>query len=238
MGQRFSVVLGEAAAPSPPHQSVAHGRETGKAGVAGHALDHPLVKALSWRIVGTLATVLLVFAVTGSTTAAASVGALEFVAKLGLAWVHERLWERNRLGRREPPAVLWFTGLSGAGKSTIAQVVAERLRASGVRVEELDGDVVRRVLPETGFTRAERDSHIRRIGYLASRLEKNGVVVVASFVSPYEESRQFVRALCERFVEIYVATPFAVCEQRDVKGLYAKRRSGRLTHLTGADDPY
>lgn len=135
-------------------------------------------------------------------------------------------------------AVLWFTGLSGAGKSTIAKLVAARLRAAGHRVEELDGDVIREIFPATGFTRPERDQHIRRVGWLASRLEHHGVFVIASLVSPYEDSRQFVRSLCRRFLEIYVSTSFEECERRDVKGLYARARRGEIRHFTGLDDPY
>ncbi len=136
------------------------------------------------------------------------------------------------------PAVLWFTGLSGAGKSTIAKRVAARLRQAGHRVEELDGDVIRDIFPATGFTRPERDQHIRRVGWLASRLEHHGVFVIASLVSPYQDSRQFVRGLCRRFLEIYVSTSFAECERRDVKGLYARARRGEISHFTGLDDPY
>lgn len=197
------------------------------------------MKALSWRVLGTLATTLLIYAFTRRFVLSLTVGGLEFIAKVGLFWLHERAWDRLRFGKHTmPPAVIWFTGLSGAGKTTVARWVAQRLRASGFRVEELDGDGVRSVLPSTGFTRAERDAHVRRIGFLASRLEKNGVFVVASFVSPYEESRRFVRGLCERFVEVYVATPLEVCERRDVKGLYAKTRSGKVKQFTGIDDPY
>jgi adenylylsulfate kinase len=133
--------------------------------------------------------------------------------------------------------VLWFTGLSGSGKSTIATHVVEELRRGGVAVEYLDGDALREIFP-TGFTRPERDQHIRRVGYMASRLEHHGVTVVASLVSPYRESRDFARGLCRRFVEIYVATPLEECERRDVKGLYARARRGEITNFTGIDDPY
>ena len=139
---------------------------------------------------------------------------------------------------RPEPAVIWFTGLSGAGKSTIADWVIGHLRESGVRVEPLDGDSVRQIFPTTGFTKAERDTHIRRVGYLASRLEQHGVSVVASFVSPYRESRDFVRGLCQNFLEIYVSTPLEVCERRDVKGFYARARRGEVRNFTGIDDPY
>jgi adenylylsulfate kinase len=139
---------------------------------------------------------------------------------------------------RSPAAVLWFTGLSGSGKSTIAKRVAADLRARGLPVEELDGDAIRDVFPATGFTRSERDTHIKRVGWLASRLEHHGVFVIASLVSPYAESRQFVRGLCRNFVEIYVAASLEECERRDVKGLYARARRGEIANFTGIDDPY
>ena len=134
--------------------------------------------------------------------------------------------------------VLWFTGLSGSGKSTIATRVRAELESRGVEVEYLDGDALREVFPNTGFTRAEREEHLRRTGYMASRLAAHGVTVVASLVSPYRESRDFIRKLCREFVEIYVATPLEECERRDVKGLYARARRGELRNFTGIDDPY
>jgi adenylylsulfate kinase len=134
--------------------------------------------------------------------------------------------------------VLWFTGLSGSGKSTIAAQVQRELARRGTDVEYIDGDALREVFPNTGFTRAEREEHLRRTGYMASRLAAHGVTVVASFVSPYNGSREFVRRLCPRFLEIYVATPLEECERRDVKGLYARARRGEIRNFTGIDDPY
>ena len=134
--------------------------------------------------------------------------------------------------------MIWFTGLSGSGKSTVAHWVAEKLRADGRAVEMLDGDAIRAVFPMTGFTKPERDAHVRRVGYLASRLEFHGVTVVASLVSPYRESRDFIRGLCRDFVEVHVSTPIEECERRDVKGLYAKARRGEIQSFTGVDDPY
>jgi len=141
-------------------------------------------------------------------------------------------------GTRSPAPVLWFTGLSGSGKSTIAVKVHEALARRGTEVEYIDGDALREVFPTTGFTRAEREEHLRRAGYLASRLAAHGVTVVASFVSPYRDSRDFIRRLCPGFVEIYVATPLEECERRDVKGLYARARRGEIRNFTGIDDPY
>ena len=134
--------------------------------------------------------------------------------------------------------MLWFTGLSGSGKSTIAGRVHQELVRRGVDVEYIDGDALREVFPNTGFTRADREEHLRRTGYLASRLAAHGVTVVASLVSPYRDSREFVRKLCPDFLEIYVATPLEECERRDVKGLYARARRGQIQNFTGIDDPY
>lgn len=135
-------------------------------------------------------------------------------------------------------AVVWFTGLSGSGKSTLARWVAAELQGEALPVEMLDGDIIRDMFPDTGFTRSERDAHIKRVGYLASRLEFHGVTVLASFVSPYRESRDFVRNLCRNFIEVHVATPLDECERRDIKGLYAKARRGEIRNFTGIDDPY
>ena len=108
----------------------------------------------------------------------------------------------------------------------------------GVEVEYIDGDALREVFPATGFTREEREEHLRRTGYMASRLAAHGVTVVASFVSPYRASREFIRRLCPGFLEIFVATPLDECERRDVKGLYARARRGEIRNFTGIDDPY
>jgi adenylylsulfate kinase len=136
------------------------------------------------------------------------------------------------------PAVVWFTGLSGSGKSTIARELRRRLEELATPVEYLDGDEIRSLFPGTGFTRPERDAHIRRVGFLASRLERHGVTVVTALVSPYRDSRGFARSLCRRFVEVYVATPLDECERRDPKGLYARARRGEIAHFTGIDDPF
>jgi adenylylsulfate kinase len=150
----------------------------------------------------------------------------------------EKEQEERRPARRLAPAVVWFTGLSGAGKSTIARRVCSELRGAGVPVESLDGDEIRSLFPGTGFTRPEREAHISRVGFLASRLERHGVTVVAALVSPYRESRAFARSLCQRFVEVYVATPLEECERRDPKGLYARARRGEISNFTGVGDPF
>ena len=136
------------------------------------------------------------------------------------------------------PTVLWFTGLSGSGKSTISEKVYARLKDEGYEVEHLDGDAVREVFPSTGFSKEERDNHVKKVGFIASLLQKHGVFVVASFISPYQDARDFVRNQCEDFTEVFISTPLEVCEARDVKGLYEKARSGEIDNFTGISDPY
>lgn len=134
-------------------------------------------------------------------------------------------------------AVIWLTGLSGSGKSTIADRLAIALEKRGCRVEKLDGDGVREVFP-TGFSREDRQQHVKRMGFMAGLLNRHGVFVVASFISPYRESRDFARTHARRFFEVHIATPLAECERRDVKGLYARARRGEIKSFTGISDPY
>jgi adenylylsulfate kinase len=135
---------------------------------------------------------------------------------------------------------VWLTGLPSAGKTTLAHALEKRLLAAGYRVEVLDGDVVRTHLTRgLGFSREDREENVRRIGFVAHLLSRNGVVAIASVISPYRAVRDELRELhAGRFFEVHVATPVEVCSERDVKGLYAKQRAGELTGLTGVDDPY
>ena len=134
---------------------------------------------------------------------------------------------------------VWFTGLSASGKTTISQAVAEVLRARGYRVETLDGDVVRQNLTKSlGFSKEDRDENIRRIGFVAHLLSRNGVIAVVAAISPYRAIRDEVRARIGRFVEVFANAPLEVCEQRDPKGLYRQARAGEIKGFTGIDDPY
>ncbi|WP_414588371.1 adenylyl-sulfate kinase [Scytonema sp. PCC 10023] len=135
--------------------------------------------------------------------------------------------------------ILWLTGLSGAGKTTIAKGVAQQLRTRGCRVELLDGDVVRTSLSkELGFSKEDRDTNVRRIGFVANLLSRNGVIAIAAVISPYREIREELRRTTTNFVEVYVQAPLTVCESRDSKGLYAKARAGEIKNFTGISDPY
>ena len=196
-------------------------------------------KSISWRVVASCVTFLLVLIWTDSISIALSITAVEIVVKLTLFIVHERVWCRIAHGRGvEKPAVLWFTGLSGAGKTTIARQLEAQLRKKGLKVAWLDGDVIREYFPQTGFSKEERSAHILRAGFIAKMLEESGITVLVSYISPYREIRQKVREMCNNFIEVHIATPFEECERRDVKGLYAKVRKGEIKQFTGVDDPY
>lgn len=134
---------------------------------------------------------------------------------------------------------LWFTGLSGAGKTTITQALAQELRSRNLKFEILDGDIVRENLTKgLGFSKEDRDENIRRIGFVAHLLTRNGVIVLVSAISPYREVRQEQKQRIGDFLEIFVNAPLAVCEERDVKGLYKRARAGEIKNFTGISDPY
>jgi adenylylsulfate kinase len=135
---------------------------------------------------------------------------------------------------------VWLTGLPSAGKTTVGRALVARLRAEGLPAQLLDGDELRTWLTrDLGFSRAERDENVRRIGLVAELLSRNGVTAVCSVVSPFRAGRVELRAAHgDRFIEVWVSTPVDVCAERDVKGLYARQRAGELRGLTGVDDPY
>src|SRR5213595_402244 len=135
--------------------------------------------------------------------------------------------------------VLWFTGLSGAGKSTISAVIEARLRAAGAKVELLDGDVVRTHLSKgLTFSKEDRDINIRRIGFVSELLARHGVIVIVAAISPYRAVREEVRATIPNFVEVYVECPIETLAERDVKGLYKRALAGEIPNFTGVSDPY
>jgi adenylyl-sulfate kinase len=134
---------------------------------------------------------------------------------------------------------IWLTGLSGAGKTTLAHLLEKTLRSAGHKVEVLDGDAIRTHLSkDLGFSREDRDLHIRRIGWLCEMLNRNGIVAIAAAISPYRAVRDAVRARIPRFIEVYVECPLSVLVERDKKGLYRKALAGEIPNFTGVTDPY
>jgi adenylyl-sulfate kinase len=134
---------------------------------------------------------------------------------------------------------IWLTGLSGAGKTTIAVTLVEKLRQRGLKVERLDGDVVRQSLTrDLGFSKEDRDKNIERVTFVAKLLTRNDVIVPCAFISPYRAERARAREEIGEFIEVYVECPLEVCTERDVKGLYARAFAGEIPHFTGVSDPY
>jgi adenylylsulfate kinase len=152
-------------------------------------------------------------------------------------------WIEMGIDMQKTGLVVWLTGLSGAGKTTIARAVSNNLASRGLAAETLDGDEVRENLSRgLGFSREDRDTNVRRIGFVARLLARNGVIVLASVISPYRQAREDVRRMVEgegaRFIEVFVRCPLDVLIERDVKGLYVKALAGEIAHFTGVSDPY
>ncbi|NJK54492.1 MAG: adenylyl-sulfate kinase [Pleurocapsa sp. SU_5_0] len=140
---------------------------------------------------------------------------------------------------KQQGVVVWFTGFSGAGKSTISEALTDKLQSQGYQLEVLDGDEIRENLTkDLGFSKEDRDTNIRRIGFVAKLLARNGVIVLVPVISPYRAIREEIRANIDNFVEVFVNAPISVCEERDVKGLYKQVRAGKIKQFTGIDDPY
>ena len=149
--------------------------------------------------------------------------------------------ESRSLQKSQNPKLIWFTGLSGSGKSSIANILEKKLQSSGKHTITLDGDNVRHGLNrDLGFTKEDRVENIRRVGETSKLMLEAGLICIASFISPFTSERQMVRNLLEEgeFIEVFVDTPLEICEKRDVKGLYAKARAGELPNFTGISSPY
>jgi adenylylsulfate kinase len=136
------------------------------------------------------------------------------------------------------PLVIWLTGLSGSGKTTLAEIVCSRLQSLSLPVRHLDGDKIRALTPNLGYTEQERIDHIKNVGNVAGRLERDGSIVVVSLISPYREARRYAREQCQNFIEVYVSTPFFECARRDAKGLYKRAFAGEIQDFTGVSAPY
>jgi len=236
-----------------------------------------LAKTITWRVVGTIDTVILAWVISGDPATGFKIGAAEVVTKMILYYFHERAWykinfgldrRKERKDRQEraekvseniihqdfridsdkrqsllgqKPLLIWFTGLSGSGKSTMANLLESELHASGYKTYILDGDNIRQGLcNDLAFTEEDRMENIRRIGEVSKLFLDSGVIVLSAFVSPFAKDRAQVVELVgkENFVEVFVDCPLEVCEERDVKGLYKKAREGKIKNFTGIDSPF
>ncbi|GAB6045611.1 hypothetical protein JCM11957_12090 [Caminibacter profundus] len=198
-----------------------------------------IVKGISWRVVATGTTMGIVYAFFGNVELAIATGILETVAKVGLYWGHEKVWHKIRWGRKRiEPFNLWFTGLPLSGKTTIADKVYEKLQKLDIPIERIDSKDVRELFPDVGFSREERNRHIKRIGHLIQTLQKNSVSTVCSFVSPYRESRKMIREMVKNNIVVYVKASIETCKKRDYKGVYEKALKGEIKNFTGISDVY
>ena len=198
-----------------------------------------IVKGVTWRVVATTTTITIVYFFFDRLDLAIVAGMIETVLKVGLYWVHERVWFKVRWGRKKiDPFNLWFTGLPLSGKTTIADRVYEELEKLHIPIERLDAKDIRDVVPNIGFTREDRNRHMKRIGHLIKTLQNNSISTVASFVSPYKESRKAIRDMVKNNVVVYLKTDIKICEQRDYKGVYKKALNGELQNFSGVNDVY
>lgn len=196
-----------------------------------------VAKALTWRVIATVITIVGVWLLTKSWPAVLGMVGLLTLIKTVAHYFFERVWDHVPWGHRSGQ-VIWFTGHSGAGKTTLAKVLMPILKRKGHQVVLLDGDEIRNIFPSTGFSKEARNEHVKRVGYLASMLEKHGVTVLCSLISPYTDSREAVRNMCENFTLVHVRCPIEICKERDPKGLYKRVEAGEIKNFTGIDDPY
>ena len=198
-----------------------------------------IVKGISWRVVATTTTIIIVYVFFGRLDLAIAAGLIETVLKVGLYWAHERAWFKIHWGKKRiEPFNLWFTGLPLSGKTTIADKVYTQLEKLDIPIERLDSKDIRVLIPDIGFSREDRNRHMRRIGYLIQKLQKNSISTVASFVSPYRESRKAIREMVKNNIVVYLKADIETCKVRDYKGVYIKAMSGELQNFSGINDVY
>lgn len=198
-----------------------------------------VVKGISWRVFATTTTIIIVYMFFRRLDLAITAGVIETISKIALYWLHERVWIKIRWGRKKiEPFNLWFTGLPLSGKTTIADKVYEELNKFHIPLERLDSKDMREIIPSIGFSREDRNRHMHRIGHLIKTLQNNSVSTVASFVSPYRESRKTIREMVKNNIIVYVKASIETCKDRDYKGVYAKALNGELQNFTGVNDVY
>jgi adenylylsulfate kinase len=198
-----------------------------------------LAKGFSWRVLATTTTIIIVYIFFGRLDLAIAAGALEWVSKIVLYWAHERAWFKIKWGRKKiEPFNLWFTGIPLSGKTTIADEVYKKLEKLDIPLERIDSKDIRDIIPNIGYSREERNRHMYRVGHLIKTLQNNSISTVASFVSPYKESRKVIRTMVKNNIIVYVKANLETCKSRDKEGKYKKAISGEYKNFTGISDVY
>ena len=188
-----------------------------------------IAKGVSWRVIATTTTIIIVYVFFGRLDLAIAAGLIETVLKVALYWGHEKIWQRIHWGKKRiEPFNLWFTGLPLSGKTTVADKVYEELEKLHIPIERIDSKDIRDLIPDIGYTREDRNRHMHRIGNLVKTLQNNSISTVASFVSPYTESRKAIREMVKNNIVVYVKADIESCKARDYKGKYAKAMAGEL----------
>ena len=198
-----------------------------------------LLKSIIYRIYSFVVTFIISYVLTGNIKLSIMLGVVENIVKIATYYWFDNIWDKITR-KKYRNTVLWFTGLSGSGKTTIAKEVLEKLKRDGHNAMLLDGDEIRDIFKNYGFDKAARLKHINDVAKMSVYLQKQGIIPIVSLISPYAEARESARAISKDFTEIYIDTPLGVCEARDVKGLYVKARSGEIKDFTGIHEssPY
>lgn len=196
-----------------------------------------LIKAIVYRVYSSLITFLISFALTGNVIASVSIGVADSLIKIFSYYLFDKLWNHFTVYQNKA-CVIWLTGLSGAGKTTIAKALQEKYKKHKIYPVLLDGDEIRQAIKQDGFDELSRKKHNKNVGFIASLFEKQGNVVIVSLISPYDDVRNEVRSMCKNFIEVYVSTDLETCIERDVKGLYKKAIAGEIKDFTGISSPY
>ncbi len=196
-----------------------------------------LLKAIVYRIYSSVITFLISYILTKNLAVSISIGLIDSIVKIFSYYAFDEIWAWFT-GIKASPAVIFLTGFSGAGKTTIGNKLIERLTKKGLSPVLLDGDEIRNAISLTGFDEESRKKHNLNVGYMAKILEGQGKIVVVSLISPYEDIRNQIRAMCNKFIEVHVATDIKVCIERDSKGIYQKAINGEIKDFTGISAPY
>lgn len=197
----------------------------------------PVFKAVLYRICSTAITFMISYILTGNIVISLTISMIDSVAKIFSYYAFHELWDRIT-GFRIAPAVVFLTGLSASGKTTVGKKVIEKLNKKGLAPILLDGDEIRNAIKLVGFDEASRKKHNLNVGYMAKILESQRKIVIVTLISPYDDIRNEIRTMCNKFIEVHVATDIKICIERDPKGMYQKAIRGEIKDFTGISAPY